>query len=89
MVENQKATIMDKVEKVDKVDKVARKRKYANNLTKRKCTSGYHCNYDHRCLICGKFGHGMHICCHKKEGDQDNPATHSNAHSKTAVVDKK
>ena len=75
MVDNQKATITDKV---DKVDKVARKRKYANDLTKGSVLVDTIVNYDHRCLICGKFGHGVHICCHKKEGDQDNPPTHSN-----------
>ena len=26
------------------------------------CTTGRSCKYDHRCLECGKFGHGMHIC---------------------------
>ena len=30
------------------------------------CTSGFHCQYDHRCLKCGKFGHGAHICRSKK-----------------------
>ena len=30
------------------------------------CTSGRLCRYDHRCLGCGKFGHGVHICCNKK-----------------------
>ena len=27
-----------------------------------KCTAGLSCKYDHRCLECGKFGHGEHIC---------------------------
>ena len=26
------------------------------------CTVGRNCKYDHKCLECGKFGHGAHIC---------------------------
>ena len=36
-----------------------------------KCHSGVSCNYDHRCLECGKFGHGAHICCNKTKSNND------------------
>ena len=26
------------------------------------CTYGYECKFEHRCLECGKFGHGSHNC---------------------------
>ena len=31
-------------------------------FNKGKCHSGSACHYEHRCLCCGKFGHGEHIC---------------------------
>ena len=49
----------------------AKKKEICKRFNKRKCTSGYKCNYDHRCLICGKFGHGVHICRNKKATDQN------------------
>ena len=27
-----------------------------------KCTYGFNCKFDHRCGVCGKVGHGAHIC---------------------------
>ena len=33
------------------------------------CTLGRNCKYDHRCLGCGKFGHGVHICRKKTSGE--------------------
>ena len=39
-------------------------------FNKGKCTAGLSCKYDHRCLECGKFGHGEHICRNKKSGQQ-------------------
>ena len=33
------------------------------------CTAGHGCKYDHRCLECGKFGHGAHICRNKAGTD--------------------
>ena len=30
------------------------------------CTNQLGCHYDHRCLTCGRFGHGAHICRAKK-----------------------
>ena len=32
-----------------------------------KCHAGMACRYEHRCLNCGKFGHGAHICRNKKQ----------------------
>ena len=33
------------------------------------CTAGRGCKYNHRCLECGKFGHGAHICRNKAGAD--------------------
>ena len=46
-----------------------KKKEICKRFNKGKCTAGYHCNYDHRCLNCGKFGHGAHICHNKKSGN--------------------
>ena len=46
-----------------------KKKEICKRFNKGKCTSGYRCQYDHRCLKCGKFGHGAHICRSKKFGD--------------------
>ena len=35
-----------------------------------KCTYGFNCKFDHRCGICGKTGHGAHIC--RKGKHQEN-----------------
>ena len=37
-------------------------------FNKGKCTAGMGCHYEHRCLHCGKFGHGEHICRKKAQG---------------------
>ena len=39
-------------------------------FNKGQCTAGRSCRYDHRCLACGKFSHGAHIC-RKKKGDNN------------------
>ena len=41
-------------------------------FNKGKCTYGNNCIYDHGCSVekCGKFGHGAHICCLKKQNSQ-------------------
>ena len=37
------------------------------------CSMGQSCKYDHRCLECGKFGHGEHICRRKQNTTQAGP----------------
>ena len=44
-----------------------KKKEACKRFNKGKCTNGFRCDYDHRCLICGKFGHGAHICRNKPE----------------------
>ena len=39
-----------------------RKKEICKRFNKGLCTAGLSCKYDHRCLECGKFGHGVHIC---------------------------
>ena len=39
-----------------------RKRDACKRFNKGLCTAGMGCRFDHRCLECGKFGHGAHIC---------------------------
>ena len=46
-----------------------KRKEICKHFNKGKCTSGYRCNYDHRCLNCGKFRHGAHICRNKKVTD--------------------
>ena len=38
------------------------KKEVCKRFNKGLCTAGLSCKYDHRCLKCGKFGHGEHIC---------------------------
>ena len=45
-------------------------------FNKGKCHSGSSCRYDHRCLNCGKFGHGAHIC-RKKSQQYGSPVKHT------------
>ena len=42
-------------------------RKFVKDLTKENVT-GSACQYEHRCLNCGKFRHGEHICQKKGQG---------------------
>ena len=39
-----------------------------------KCPNGMSCKYEHRCLNCGKFGHGEHICRAKNNNAPRNQA---------------
>ena len=39
-----------------------KKKEICKKFNKGKCTRGLRCHFEHRCLICGKFGHGAHIC---------------------------
>ena len=51
-------------------------------FNKGKCHSGSACQYEHKCLNCGKFGHGEHICQRKGErGDRTNQEPLGNAHN--------
>ena len=51
-----------------------------------KCNLESACKYDHRCLECGKFGHGMHICRKKNKGDkpESQEKARSNNHQGTS-----
>ena len=42
------------------------KKEICQRFNKGLCTAGRNCKYDHRCLGCGKFGHGIHICRNRK-----------------------
>ena len=46
-----------------------------------KCNLGSSCRYKHRCLGCGKFGHGMHIC---RKKNNKNEASESHDKHKAA-----
>ena len=41
------------------------KREICKHFNRGQCTAGGRCQFDHRCLGCGKFGHGIHISCNK------------------------
>ena len=45
-------------------------KKICKRFNKGKCTSGFRCQFDHRCEGCGKFGHGIHICRSVKRNNQ-------------------
>ena len=64
----------------------AKKKEICKRFNKGKCTSGYRCSYDHRCLICGKFGHGAHICRNKKAADQNGFAVSPSPMTTTTVT---
>ena len=36
------------------------------------CTYGFGCKFDHRCGVCGKLGHGAHICRKVKQFSHSN-----------------
>ena len=40
-----------------------------------KCNLGASCKFDHRCLGCGKFGHGIHICRKCKSEGAETPVS--------------
>ena len=48
------------------------KREICQRFNKGLCTAGKTCKYDHKCLGCGKFGHGVHICRAAKQTSTDN-----------------
>ena len=41
------------------------------------CTAGRNCKYDHKCLECGKFGHGAHICRRRNSQGSVAPQSHT------------
>ena len=41
------------------------KKEKCKRFNKGLCTTGRGCKYDHRCMGCRKFGHGLHICRNK------------------------
>ena len=41
---------------------------YCRRFQKERCHDGLSCKYEHCCAICNKFGHGAHICRHRKGG---------------------
>ena len=50
------------------------KREICKRFNKGKCKDGLSCKYNHRCLGCGKFGHGVHICRHSNADVANQPA---------------
>ena len=60
-----------------------KRKEICKRFNKGKCNKGFRCQYDHRCLGCGRFGHGVHICRDKKNGNQPEtaPVTSSSAAS--------
>ena len=45
------------------------------------CVTGRNCKYDHRCLECGKFGHGAHICRKQLQAAATSPQTSAQSNS--------
>ena len=43
----------------------AKSKEVCKRFNKGKCNRGWRCHFEHRCLECGKFGHGQHICHNK------------------------
>ena len=39
-----------------------RRNKSCYKYNRGKCTYGPNCKFEHKCLVCGKFGHGSHNC---------------------------
>ena len=52
-----------------------RKKEVCKRFNKGKCNRGFWCDYEHRCLNCGKFGHGAHICRNNKRTGSNNEAS--------------
>ena len=73
--------LKDRIVKYDKYDKQGhaqgqgKKKEICKHFNKGKCNRGFRCSFDHRCLGCGKFGHGVHICRNKKGGDPQQNST--------------
>ena len=59
------------------------KKEICQRFNKGLCTAGRNCKYDHKCLECGKFGHGAHICRRRNQNVNQSsaPANQSGAGS--------
>ena len=54
---------------------------YCRQFNRGKCNLGKECAFEHRCMYCHKFGHGV-IVCHKLIFDKDKAGKNSNGHAK-------
>ena len=67
--------LKDRISRYDRYDNSqstspgSKKKEICKRFNKGKCNKGFRCNFDHRCLECGKFRHGAHICRNKKGTD--------------------
>ena len=61
------------------------KKEICQHFNRGLCTAGKNCKYDHRCLECGKFGHGAHICSNKK-GQSVPSSTPASSSSQVVVL---
>ena len=55
---------------------------YCKRFNRGKCDLGSACKYEHKCLYCNKFGHGLVVCCKliydkEKAGKHDSPGKNS------------
>ena len=53
------------------------KKETCQRFNKGLCTAGRSCRYEHKCLGCGKFGHGIHICRNKNPGQASDGANNA------------
>ena len=44
---------------------------YCRRYQRGQCNRGLSCHYQHKCAICGKFGHGAHICRRRSKGNAE------------------
>ena len=57
-----------------------RSKDYCRRFQRGKCHLGASCKFEHQCSICGKFGHGAHICRHRNfDQDDKNSKSHSSS----------
>ena len=46
----------------------AKNSKVCWNYNRGRCKFGFNCKFDHKCALCGKFGHGSHTCRRANNG---------------------